>query len=189
LVVDPETSTVSAKVTGVKINPGGIGKGYALDQAGRCLTSAGIADFMMHGGLSSIITRGRRLAPGVDSDWMVALKHPFRWEEIIETFPLRDAALATSGSGKQFFHFGGKRYSHLIDPRTGWPADQMMSSTVICPSAAVADALSTAMFIMGVQASSDFCDRFPSIAALLIYQDPKSGSQRTLRKNWRPLTD
>ncbi len=107
----------------------------------------------------------------------------------LHTDHLGSIQASTSGSGKQFFHFGGKRYSHLIDPRTGWPAQGMMSVTVVCPSGAVADALATGMFIMGVPAAIEFCDAHPSIAAILIYQDAKSGAQRIEHRNWRQVVE
>jgi FAD:protein FMN transferase len=182
IIVDESASTVFFARDGIKLNPGGIGKGYALDRAASYLSRSGIHDYMIHGGLSSIIARGSR--HNLSSEWVVALKHPWRTEELLETFPLRDQALGTSGSGKQFFHFGGKRYSHLIDPRTGWPAQQMMSVTIVCPSCGIADALATGLFIMGVDGAIQYCERNPDVAALLIHTDPKSGSQRIDRRNW-----
>ncbi len=134
-------------------------------------------DFMIHGGLSSVVACGHRHHPETGGGWLVSLKHPWRWEEHLGTIRLRDQALGTSGSGKQFFHFGGQRYSHIIDPRTGWPAQSMMSASVVCGSCAIADALATAFFVMGPEASESFCERHPDIAAILIYQAPKSGRQ------------
>lgn len=162
---------------GVQVNPGGIGKGYALDRAVGRLIDHGIENFMIHGGLSSVAARGDRQHSATGGGWLVAVKHPWRWEEKIGTARLRNQALGTSGSGKQFFHFGGVRYSHIIDPRSGWPAQGMMSATVICPSGAVADALATAFFVMGPELSHRFCDQHPQIAAILIYSDSKSGRQ------------
>lgn len=162
---------------GVQVNPGGIGKGYALDRAVGRLIDHGIENFMIHGGLSSVAARGDRQHSATGGGWLVAVKHPWRWEEKIGTVRLRNQALGTSGSGKQFFHFGGVRYSHIIDPRSGWPAQGMMSATVICPSGAIADALATAFFVMGPELSHRFCDQHPQIAAILIYSDSKSGRQ------------
>ena len=95
---------------------------------------------------------------------------------------LQNSALGTSGSGKQFFHFGGKRYSHIIDPRNGWPAQGMLSCTVVCPSGAVADALATALFVLGPDRAKDFCQRHPEIAAVLVFQSD-SGRQHILACN------
>lgn len=173
--VDLASSTARLNRDGVKLNSGGIGKGYALDRAAQHLAAGGIGDFMLHGGLSSVIARGHRNHPRTGGGWLVALKHPWRWEETIGTIRLRDKALGTSGSGKQFFHFGGKRYSHIIDPRTGWPANCAMSATVICRSATIADALATAFFVMGVEAVQEFCDSHQDISAILVHQDPQSG--------------
>jgi thiamine biosynthesis lipoprotein len=192
IVLDESQPLVELTKLGVTINPGGIGKGYALDRAAGRLVSSGVLDFMMHGGLSSVVAQGDRSHSETGGGWLVALKHPWRWEEQIGTIRLSNQALATSGSGKQFFHFQGQRYSHIIDPRSGWPAQGMMSTTVICPSAAVADALATALFVMGPDKSRDFCLRHPSVAAVLVYSDPKSGSTVTEAHNltedqWQPL--
>ena len=178
ITIDASQLQVALTQAGVTLNPGGIGKGYALDRAGGKLITSGVLDFMMHGGLSSVVAHGDRQHHETGGGWLVALKHPWRWEEPLGTIRLRNQALATSGSGKQFFHFQGQRYSHIIDPRTGWPAQGMMSTTVICPSAAVADALATALFVMGPEKSRTFCEQHPSIAAILIYSDPKSGSTK-----------
>jgi FAD:protein FMN transferase len=192
IVLDESQRQVTLAKPGVTLNPGGIGKGYALDRAAGRLASNGILDFMMHGGLSSVVAQGDRQHSETGGGWLVALKHPWRWEEQIGTIRLSNQALATSGSGKQFFHYQGQRYSHIIDPRSGWPAQGMMSTTVICPSAAVADALATALFVMGPEKSRDFCQQHPSIAAILVFNDSKSGSTVTESHNltesqWQPV--
>jgi thiamine biosynthesis lipoprotein len=176
ITLDEAEKQVALAKPGVALNPGGIGKGYALDRAGGRLISSGVLDFMMHGGLSSVVAHGNRQHSETGGGWLVALKHPWRWEEQLGTLRLRNQALATSGSGKQFFHYQGQRYSHIIDPRSGWPAQGMMSTTVICPSAAVADALATALFVLGPEKSREFCEQHPAISAVLVYSDPKSGS-------------
>ena len=192
IVLDESQGQVALTKPGVTLNPGGIGKGYALDRAAGRLVSNGIFDFMMHGGLSSVVAQGDRQHSETGGGWLVALKHPWRWEEQIGTIRLNNQALATSGSGKQFFHYQGQRYSHIIDPRSGWPAQGMMSTTVICPSAAVADALATALFVMGPDKSREFCQLHPSVAAILVFNDPKSGSTVTESHNlnesqWQPV--
>jgi thiamine biosynthesis lipoprotein len=85
-------------------------------------------------------------------------------------FTLCDQALGTSGSGTQFFHHQGQRYGHIIDPRTGWPADKVLSATVIAPTAEQADALSTALYVLGLEPAREFCASHPEISALLTTQ-------------------
>ena len=192
IVLDESQRQVALTKPGVTLNPGGIGKGYALDRAAGRLVANGVLDFMMHGGLSSVVAQGDRQHSETGGGWLVALKHPWRWEEQIGTLRINNQALATSGSGKQFFHFQGQRYSHIIDPRSGWPAQGMMSTTVICTSAAVADALATALFVMGADKSREFCQQHRSIAAVLVFSDPKSGATVTEAHNltenqWQPV--
>lgn len=173
-----EQGCVSLAISGVRLNSGGIGKGYALDRAAWRLSRAGINDFLIHGGQSSIIARGDRLNGLPGGGWLVALKHPLRGDDSLGTIRLTNAALGTSGSGKQFFHFQGNRFSHIIDPRTGWPAQGMLSTTVICPSGGVADALATALFVMGPEKSVEFCRQHPEIGALLVFNDARTHQTR-----------
>lgn len=163
---------------GVQTNPGAIGKGYALDRAAQHLAAAGIEDYMLHGGLSSVVARGQRHHPLTGGGWLVSLRHPWRLEQVLGTIRLRDTALGTSGSGKQFFHFGGKRYSHVIDPRSGWPAQGVLSATVICRSGAVADALATALFVMGQEAAQQFCAKHSQVGAILVVASEGAASPR-----------
>lgn len=176
--IDAHSSQVALRKAGVKTNPGGIGKGYALDRAAAHLWDEGVKDFLIHGGLSSVIARGNRQHPHVGGGWLVSLRHPLRMEQVLGTIRLRNQALGTSGSGKQFFHFGGRRYSHIIDPRSGWPAQGLLSATVICASGAVADALATALFVMGRERAVEFCAAYPQISAILLEQESPSGRLR-----------
>ncbi len=107
VVLDDAPRHVSLAKPGVLLNPGGIGKGYALDRAGRKLLSAGLQNFMMHGGLSSVVAQGDRQHRDTGGGWLVALKHPWRWEEKLGTIRLRNQALGTSGSGKTVLPLSG----------------------------------------------------------------------------------
>jgi thiamine biosynthesis lipoprotein len=82
---------------------------------------------------------------------------------------LRNRALGTSGASVQFFRHGGKRYGHILDPRTGWPAEGVFSATAIADSAAEADALATAFYTMGVEGSLRYCAERPEVGALLVH--------------------
>jgi thiamine biosynthesis lipoprotein len=89
---------------------------------------------------------------------------------------LRDRALGTSGSGRQFFHHQGRRFGHVLDPRTGVSVEGILSATVLAPTAALADALSTAFFVMGVEATEQYCARHADVGALLVCPGRRSGS-------------
>ncbi|GIW97792.1 MAG: hypothetical protein KatS3mg111_1125 [Pirellulaceae bacterium] len=172
LEIDAEQSTARFLKAGIQVNPGGIGKGYALDRARAVLLDRGIHDFMLHGGKSSVLAVGHRRHRRTGGGWLVSLNHPFREQEKIGVIRLRNQALGTSGSGKQFFHYQGKRYSHIIDPRTGWPASGLLSTTVICASGAIADALATALFVMGPLHAAEFLRAHQTIGAIVIGGTP-----------------
>ncbi|MFM7070262.1 MAG: FAD:protein FMN transferase [Planctomycetota bacterium] len=179
LVLDAERQTVAFRRAGVEINLGAIGKGYALDRCADSLTREGIDNFLIHGGTSSILGRGSRagLMEG-ESSWLVAVRHPLRPEQRLAEVRLRDRALGTSGSASQFFFHQGRRLGHVLDPRTGWPAEQVLSATVLAPTAALADALSTAFYVMGPDGAAAYCAAHPEIGALLILPDSRAGATR-----------
>jgi len=171
--LDREQQTVRFLKPGLRLNLGAIGKGYALDRCAEQLASAGIGDFLIHGGGSSVLARGSQATgrghkgqPQRDG-WLVGVRHPTRPDRRLAEIRLRDRALATSGSWAQSFVYGGRRLGHILDPRTGRPAEGVLSTTVVAPSAALADALSTAFYVMGPQKSLDFCRGRPELGVLL----------------------
>ena len=174
VTVDQVACTVRLTKPGIKLNPGGIGKGYALDCVANNLVDTGVMDFLIHGGRSSVAARGMRHDDEATGGWWIALAHPLRWEEKLGRIRLRNRALGTSGAGKQFFHYQGVRYSHVIDPRTGWPAQGVLSATAICRSGALADALATAFMIMGPEETRAFCIKHPDVSAILVGTRPES---------------
>jgi thiamine biosynthesis lipoprotein len=158
-------TTISFARPGVELNLGSIGKGYALDRAAEILTEHELTEWLLQGGHSSVIARGEHNGlPG----WPVGLRNPLLPQRRLGTILLRDQALATSGTAVQHFRFEGQRYGHIIDPRTGWPVENMLSVTVLAPTAAEADALSTAFFVGGVELAERYCHNHPAVSALLI---------------------
>ncbi|MFM7206022.1 MAG: FAD:protein FMN transferase [Planctomycetaceae bacterium] len=135
---------------GLELNPGAIGKGWAIDRAAAMLAMRGVTSVLVHGGQSSVIARGVQ-GPATDGrrGWRVGIRHPVRPGRRLATITLTDRALGTSGSGTQFFVDRGRRLGHLLDPRTGQPATGVISATVIADSAADADALATAAYVLG----------------------------------------
>ncbi len=163
--LNPQHRTVRLLKEGVRINLGSIGKGYALDRCIEALTSAGIHDFLLHAGGSSIAARGDSAAdpPG----WAVGIPHPLRPGRRLAELRLLNRSLATSGSRFQSFVHEGRRLSHVLDPRTGRPAEGILAATALAPDAATADALSTAFFVLGPEGTARYCHDHPGIAAVL----------------------
>jgi thiamine biosynthesis lipoprotein len=180
--LDDEANTIAFRRPGVTVNFNGIGKGYALDRMAELFGANGVGDYLLHGGKSSVLARGSR--PGQDeAGWTVGLRHPLRPAERLAEFRLWDRALSTSGSGTQFFIRGGRRYGHILDPRTGRPAEGLYSATVIAPTAAEADALSTAFYVMGPESVRHYCAERPAISALLVAPADREGEVRLLEFN------
>jgi len=176
LVLNERDETIFYDRSGLEINLGGIGKGYALDRSVELLSDSGLESFLIHSGLSSVAARGRR-ATGFNETvgWTIGLKHPLRPESRLAEIYLSDQALSTSGSATQSFRHQGRRFGHILDPRNGQPAERVLSSTVIAPDAATADALSTAFYVMGVDESLDFCRQHSELGAILVHEGTRSG--------------
>lgn len=171
LELDERDETIRFRRPGVLINLGAIGKGYALDRCAESLAAGGLDTFMIQAGASSVLARGSTSPSATFPDaagWVVGLGHPLREGKRLGEICLRDRALATSGSAKQFFRHQGRRYSHILDPRTGRPAEGVLSATVLAPTAAEADAVSTALFVMGPEVAEEYCRSRPEIAAVLV---------------------
>lgn len=163
--LDSRHRTVRFLRGGVRLNLGSIGKGYALDRCAEELAAAGVHDFLLHAGGSSIVARGDCLAdpPG----WIVGIPHPLRPNRRLAELRLVNRALSTSGSRFQSFLHEGRRLSHVLDPRTGWPAEGVFAATSIAFDAATADALSTAFFVLGPEGTQRFCESRPEVAAVM----------------------
>ena len=169
---DPAARTIRFPKPGFAFDLGAIGKGHGVDCAAEALRTAGMTDFLVHGGYSSVYGAGDHLSQG---GWPVALKNPLLLDGSYATVLLKDAGLGTSGSNVQYFRHEGRRYGHILDPRTGWPAEGLLSVTVIASSTADADAISTALYDMGLEAAKDWCAQRPEVSAILI--PPPSGKQ------------
>jgi thiamine biosynthesis lipoprotein len=165
--IDPERQTVAYERQGLEINLGSIGKGYALDRAAALLVEQhGVRDLLMHGGHSSVLARGSE-APG-RRGWAVGVLDPRQPGRRRAVLRLCDRGLGTSAITHQHFIHEGKKLGHLLDPRTAWPASGMLSTTVTAPTAADADALATAFFILGPDSAAAYCETHSEIGAVLL---------------------
>ena len=172
--LDKDNRAIGLDRTNMEINLGGIGKGYALDCLCRFIEKAEVKNFLIHGGQSSIVARGTR-HHDEPSDWTVGISHPLQPRRRLAEIKITNQAIGTSGSGRQSFVHQGKRYGHIIDPRTGWPADHLVSATVVAPTATKADALATAIFVLGRQGAESLCQRDPSLGVVVIAESPSPG--------------
>lgn len=191
LRLDPQRCTAELTQPAMQLNLGGIGKGDAIDRLALRLHEAGVRDFLIHAGQSSVLASGDQFEqpppmprseerrpehressedsrPEVPRGWMVGLSHPTKPQHRIAGIWLRDAALGTSGSGKQFFHHRGKRFGHVIDPRTGYPAGDLLSLSVVTRHATDADALATGLFVMGREKASRFAKAAGELPVILV---------------------
>ena len=163
--VNLETGTVQLGKSGMRIGFGAIGKGYASDQAAERLRRQGHEDFIIDAGGDVLVGGSRGGEP-----WQVAIRDPRR-AGYLAVCTARDCAIATSGDYEQFVVIDGVRYAHIIDPRTGWPARGVVSVTVLTQHGLDADALATAVFVMGSEKGMALVEELMGTEALLVLED------------------
>jgi thiamine biosynthesis lipoprotein len=145
--LDPVNHTVHFRQKGIEIDPGGIGKGYAVDRMVDVLRKNGIKVGLVSGSGSSIYAMG---APPGETGWHIEIKNPRDTQaKAVEEVVLRDESMSTSGSYEKFFKADGKVYSHIMDPRTGYPSPGMLSVSVIAPRTLDSEAWAKPLFING----------------------------------------
>jgi thiamine biosynthesis lipoprotein len=163
--------------SGVELNPGAIGKGWALDRVMDFLGVAGVGSVLVHGGQSSVRAAGTHGSAGTGrAGWPVGIGHPLKPGRRLATLALVDRALGTSGSGTQFFVDRGRRIGHILDPRSGLPAEGVLSATVLAPTAAAADALATALCVLGPEALPRLAPPDGPVAALVVLPGHTAGT-------------
>ncbi len=145
----------------LRIGLGGIAKGWALDKAAETLRARGRERFLLSAG-------GQVYAAG--EGWTVGIRDP-RGDEAFANLRVADGSVSTSGDYERFFIVDGVRYHHILDPRTGWPARGLRSATVICEKATLADALSTALMVLGPEEGLALAETLPGVEAVLVGED------------------
>lgn len=189
VLLDDEELSVRYAVDGLEINLGSIGKGYAIDRAIRRMQrDYGIERALVQGGQSSMYGLGSQHGDGLG--WLVGVENPFNPSESVATVRLLNKAMGTSGTSNQYFESDGRVYGHVMDPRKGEPADELGSVSVIADDAATADALSTGLFVLGLDRAIDFCENHPDIAALIVLkpdaESAQGGRPRVMALNLSP---
>jgi thiamine biosynthesis lipoprotein len=172
VAMDEESRTVRFLHPGLELDLGGIGKGWVLDRAAAILRRYGVEAALLGLGQSSYVAIG---APPGTSGWPITVPHPMAPEEALSEVPLRDRSLSTSGSTSQYFELNGRRYSHLLDPRTGRPAEGMIQVTVLAATATESDAVATALFVSGGKRTEDLLQEMQGLQALLVRNESSDG--------------
>lgn len=165
LIIDEGAGTAFLTRRGMRAHLGGIGKGYAIDRAAALMRARGFADFMIQAG-GDIYVAGRRQG----QPWRVGVQDPRgSADRVIAALDLSDAAISTSGDYERFFMKDGRRYHHIIDPRTGEPSQAgCRSVTIVAGSATVADGLSTGVFLLGPERGLALAERLPGVEAIIV---------------------
>lgn len=164
VILDANTSTVFLKEAGMRIGFGGIGKGYAADRAKMILQTRGVKSGIVNAA-GDLITWGTQ--PG-GKPWTIAIADPDHSRTPFSTLNISNVAIATSGNYEKYAIIDGRKYSHTIDPATGFPVSGIKSVSIICPSAELADAMATPVMVMGVKVGLDLINQMQQIACIII---------------------
>ena len=166
VVVNPQAGTISFKATGVRIDLGGIAKGYAVERGVEILRARGVQHAIVTAGGDSRILGDRRGRP-----WVVGVRDPRNRGKIVARIPLVDEAISTSGDYERYFEEDGVRYHHIINPSTGQSAGAVRSVTIVGPEATRTDGLSTSVFVLGVHAGMELVNRLADVEAVIVDKD------------------
>lgn len=168
IIIDKKNSTVKLAKQGMRINLGGIAKGYIVGKAIETLKGHGIKKGIVHAGGDMVVFQEPN-----DLPWNIGIQNPRDKDKIIGTLKVSNAAISTSGDYERFFIKNGVRYHHIIDPSTGFPANKSRAVTILAKEPMFADALSTAIFVMGPDIGMELIKRLPDVEGLIIDADGK----------------
>lgn len=164
IILDKEKSTIFLKLEGMKIGFGSIGKGYAADKTRELMISKGVKAGIIN-------ASGDMNTWGTQPDgkpWTVGITNPVNKNKVFAVFPLRESAVVTSGSYEKYVLLNGKRYTHIINPVTGYPATGLSSVTVMGPSAEMANGFSTAIMVLGKDVGLNLINQFPNLSCIIV---------------------
>jgi FAD:protein FMN transferase len=167
ILIVPE-GKIFLKKKGMAIDLGGIAKGFAVDRASEILQSLGHKNFIVNAG-GDLRVGGKRS----NQSWTIGIQHPRDPQKIMAKVSLSDSALATSGDYEKFFIHQGKRYSHIFNPEDGFPTEACQSVTVIHKDGMTADALATALFVLGPEKGYALCQKMDGVNCLIVDKDDK----------------
>jgi thiamine biosynthesis lipoprotein len=161
--LDAASRTIRFDAPGIEIDLGAIAKGYAVDRAVQILRDNGIKQALISSGTSSLYALG---SPPGEHGWKISVRNPLDPDKAACVMRLQNLSLSVSGDYEKFFKLGGKIYAHIMDPHTGMPVENMLSTAVVSTSAADSDALSTSFFVEGSGAARHYLDSHSGLTAL-----------------------
>ena len=166
--LNPSDHSVYFKQTGVKIDLGGIAKGLAVDNCIALLKSFGVKDALVTAGGDTYV-----LGDNAGKLWHIGIKHPRAENKMLSILPLADTAVSTSGDYERFFIEDGHRYHHILNPKTGMSVSSVQSVTILTDNSTYADALSTSVFVLGVEDGLKLVESLDNVSAILVDKDGK----------------
>jgi thiamine biosynthesis lipoprotein len=164
IILNEEDHTVFLKQPGMKISFGAIGKGYAADKAKERLVANQVVAGIINAA-GDLTTWGTKVS---GEKWLIGIANPLSKDKIFSWLPIVESSVATSGNYEKYVIFGGKKYTHIIDPRTGYPASGINSVSIFAKSAELCDALATAVFIMGKEAGISLINQLGGTEVILV---------------------
>jgi len=164
IILDQKAKTIFLKNLGMKLGLGGIGQGFIADKIKSLLENKGCKSGIVN--VSGDINTWGRQVDG--KPWTVGIVNPMNKNKVFATFPLEDNAVETSGSYEKYVTFNGIRYSHIIDPRSGYPAQGVVSVSVFAKQTEIADGLATGIFVLGVEVGLDLVNQLKGIECIII---------------------
>jgi FAD:protein FMN transferase len=176
IVIDTIHSTIFLKEKGMKIGFGALGEGYAADRCREMMLNKGVRAGIVNGS-GDMNTWGTR--PD-GSPWNIGIANPFSQSELYAVVPLKQGAVVTSGSYEKYAEIKGERYSHIINPLTGYPATGLISVTVFGPSAEMANGFSTSLMVLGKRKGMKLLKRFPGYSCIMISENGKFYKSKNL---------
>ena len=180
IILNKEKQTVFLKEKGMKIGFGAIGKGYAANKAKAKMLTMGIKDGVVNAG-GDLITWGKMEHGG---DWSIGIANPKEKDQVIGWLIINDLAVVTSGNYEKFFIADGKKYSHIINPITGYLASRTRSVTIICKDAELSDALATSVFILGDSKGIELINQLKNIECLVVTAQNELKTSNGLKLNY-----
>lgn len=167
IMLDENARTVFLRDPKTRIGFGAIGKGYAANRAVFVMKDRGATGGVVNAGGDLVIFGNQ----DDGTPWRIGIADPTDRDEPFAWLETTEQAVVTSGDYENFIEIEGKRYSHILDPRTGWPVEELRSVTIICPDGELADALATGVSVMGVREGLDMVNRLRGVEAMLVDRD------------------